>query len=412
MMSLMVQSKKSLFVLCCAFFMALQISSPVELELFGGVAIAQMKKQDPSLNYEPELLAIVDSIQEGELEQALTAVNTHVTKYPQSKLGLLLKADILQAMSAQLNDIGQNTESSSQALDKLKHQLKNRWDHRTKKNKDLFPASLIDMGRHKHILVADMNEGRLYLYENKNDRPKLVRDYYLSVGSAGFGKEEEGDNKTPIGVYSIYKHIKSEELPDLYGEGAFPVDYPNRFDRSLKRTGYGIWLHGTPSNTYARSPWASEGCFVLSNDDLLDIQQYIDIEDRTPVVLADSIEWLSVGELQSERQKYLKILEKWRTDWESLNTDAYSEHYSEENFNFGSGEFSTWLARKRQVNDGKTYVQVDLNIESLFVYPGQSEMFVVRYTQHYLSNNYSGKSTKEQYWKRNDAGSWKIVYEG
>jgi murein L,D-transpeptidase YafK len=369
-------------------------------------------KDNSESNYEPELLTIVDLIQEGKLQHALSEANQHVVKYPKSKLGHLLKADILQAMSVELDTIGQNVSPDSEPLLKLKHQLKNRWESRGKDTRNLFPASLIDMGSHPHVLVADMSAGRLFLYQNRNEQPYLVKDYYMSVGSAGFGKEVEGDNKTPVGVYSIYKHIKSDELPDLYGEGAFPVDYPNRFDRSLKRTGYGIWLHGTPSNTYARAPWASEGCFVLSNDDLLDIENYIDIESRTPVVLTDKIEWVNADTLNQEKQKYLRILQTWKSDWESLDTEIYAKHYSQENFNFGSNNFSTWLARKREVNDGKTFVQVDLDIESLFVYPGADDMFLVRYTQHYLSNNYSGKASKEQYWKRDESGTWKIVYEG
>ena len=411
-MNLFVRSKSISLAFCCALALALQFSTSLELELFGGIAEAQTNYKDPSFAYEPELLSVVDSIHNGELEQALATVNRHMRQYPKSKLGLLLKADILQAMSVQLNDIGQNNESSSEELQKLRHQLKNRWVHRTQSTKGLFPASLIDMGKHAHVLVADLNAGRLYLYENKNGQPRLIRDYYLSVGSAGFGKEKEGDNKTPVGVYSIYKHIKPDELPDLYGEGAFPLDYPNEFDRSLNRTGHGIWLHGTPSNTYARSPWASEGCVVLSNDDLLNIQKYINIEAKTPIVLTDTLNWITAGQLKFERQKYYKILEKWRSDWESLNVDAYASHYSKDNFNFGSEEFSTWLEQKRQVNDGKSYVQLSLDIESLIVYPGQSDMFVVRYTQHYLSNNYSGSALKEQYWRKNKAGLWKIVYEG
>ena len=362
--------------------------------------------------YEPELLEIVELIRSGTLDQALVKANEHVDRYPKSKLGHLLKADILQAMSIELDGIGQNVEPNSEPLKQLMHQLNNRWQHRNKDVQQLYPASLIDMGDHAYVLVADMTAGRLYLYQNRNKQPYLVRDYYMSVGSAGFGKEVEGDNKTPVGVYSIYKHIKPEELPDLYGEGAFPVDYPNRYDRSLKRTGYGIWLHGTPSNTYARAPWASEGCFVLSNDDLVDIQEYIDIESRTPVLLIDSIDWVSADQLAQERQKYLGILEEWKTDWESLNTDRYAKHYSMNDFNFGSNQFSSWLARKREVNQAKSFVQVDLDIESLFVYPGEKDMFLVRYTQYYLSNNYSGKASKEQYWRRNDSGEWKIVYEG
>ena len=30
------------------------------------------------------------------------------------------------------------------------------------------------------------------------------------------------------------------------GDGAFPLNYPNEWDRRLNKTGSGIWLHGTP----------------------------------------------------------------------------------------------------------------------------------------------------------------------
>lgn len=375
-------------------------------------------------DYEPAVLNIIDTLKAGELNLALELADKHIAEFPKSRVGYLLKADILQAMASQQTIIGQadladasylpNDEEAQQQLAGLTHQLRNRWRHRkididTTHSK--VPASLIDMGRHQYVMVSDMQAGRLYLYRNVDNVPRLVRDYYLSVGSAGYGKEFEGDNKTPIGVYSIYQHIAGAELPDLYGKGAYPVNYPNRYDRARKRTGYGIWLHGTPSNTYARSPWASEGCFVLSNDDLLDIEKYIDVDSRTPVVLADEIEWISIAELQQRRNTLLATIGQWRSDWESLNTEAYLAHYSQENFNFGTQDFAKWARRKQQVNSGKTFVQVDMEIESLFIYPGEQDMFVVNYKQRYLSNNYAGETHKEQYWQRDKQGNWRIIYE-
>lgn len=375
-------------------------------------------------DYEPAIMEIIETLKAGKLDSALSLADAHIEEFPKSRVGYLLKADILQAMASQQTIIGQadsakdknvvKSPEARQQLAGLTHQLRNRWRHR-KVDSDTahskVPASLIDMGRHEHVMVSDMQAGRLYLYRNVENVPELVRDYYLSVGSAGYGKEYEGDNKTPIGVYSIYQHIAGEELPDLYGKGAYPVNYPNRYDRALKRTGYGIWLHGTPSDTYARSPWASEGCFVLSNDDLLDIEQYIDVDSRTPVVLADKIEWVSITELEQRRQTLLAAIGQWRSDWESLNTEAYLAHYSRENFNFGTEDFAKWARRKQQVNNGKTFVQVDMEIESLFVYPGEQDMFVVNYKQRYLSNNYAGETRKEQYWQRDERGTWRIIYE-
>lgn len=366
-------------------------------------------------DYEPAVLEIVNALQQGRLEVALNAANDHLKNFPKSQIGHLLRADILNALTGEIGGIGTSSTIPSEQLDGLKHQLRNRWLHTTQEEAlahQRFPAALLDMGEHQFVVVADMPLGRLYLYENKQGTPELVRDYYMTVGSAGYGKQVEGDNKTPIGVYNINRYIEGRALPDLYGKGAFPVNYPNRYDRYLNRTGYGIWLHGTPSDTYARSPWASEGCFVLSNDDLLDIGQYVSAEKRTPVILSDQIEWLSLEQLQQRRLELVKVIELWKQDWESLDTQAYIAHYQTQDFNLGKGDYRAWVERKRSVNEAKSFVQVDLDIKSLFAYPGEEDMFVVKYAQRYLSDNFSGESFKEQLWKRDQSGRWRIIYEG
>ena len=365
--------------------------------------------------YEPGVLEVVELLQAGRLEHALEKADSHLAKFPKSQIGHLLRADILQSMATGLVEVGEQSSIPQKNLDGLKHQLRNRWIHKTFEEQDIHskvPASVISMGDHSHVLVADMPNGRLYVYQNVNGDPHLVKDYYLTVGSQGYGKEVEGDNKTPVGVYEINDFIEGKKLPDLYGKGAFPVNYPNRFDRYLKRTGYGIWLHGTPSDTYARSPWASEGCFVLSNDDLLDIGQYLSVENKTPVVLSDAIEWLPLDELKQRRAMYLKVLEEWRADWESLDVNALVAHYASKDFNFGRGNYASWLKRKRNVNKAKTFVQVQLKVDSLFSYPGQQDMVVVKFKQQYLSNDFASATEKLQYWERGSDGRWKIIYEG
>jgi len=365
--------------------------------------------------YEPALISVIESIEKQNLTQALTRIDAHLVRFPSSREGHLLRADILQAMSGRLSGLGQHKLIEPENLTDFKHQLKNRLKHQGQEGSNahrLIPSNLIDIGQHKHVIVADMSNGRLYLYKNNKGSPLLVRDYYLTIGAEGYGKEVEGDNRTPVGVYEINRYIEGKALPDLYGKGAFPVNYPNRYDRSLKRTGYGIWLHGTPSSTYARSPWASEGCFVLSNDDLLDIAKYISVEDRTPVVLTDDLEWLDDEQYAARKESYMTVINQWKDDWERLDVDAYLSHYSKDNFNLGTQNYTAWAKRKKSVNKAKTFVQLDLDFQSLFVYPGREDMFVVKFKQRYLSNNYSGESAKEQYWQRDSSGKWRIIYEG
>ncbi len=377
--------------------------------------IKQLHAHQANGDYESAVLEIIEALKSGELEVALAAADQHLSKFPKSQVGHLLKADILNALTGELSTPGANSSIPADQLKGLTHQLRNRWRHAVQGEAIVhrrFPAALLDMGDHEFVVVADMPDGRLYLYKNNNGVPELIRDYYMTVGSAGYGKELEGDNKTPIGVYNINRYIEGRALPDLYGKGAFPVNYPNRYDRYLNRTGYGIWLHGTPSDTYARSPWASEGCFVLSNDDLLDIGQYVSAEKRTPVILSDDIEWLTLSDLQQRKRNLLDVIEQWKRDWESLDTQAYIAHYQPQDFNLGKGDYAAWVERKRSVNEEKNFVQVDLDIKSLFAYPGEKDMFIVTYEQRYLSDNFAGQSSKEQLWKRDQQGQWRIIYEG
>ncbi len=403
----------NLFFLMCGFSLV-QLNAVAQSASNDAIR-AELHAHQANGDYEVAVLAIIDSIKAGKLERAVQQADEHIAKFPKSQVGHLLRADALSALTGELTGVAANAALPDASAAGLIHQMRNRWKHQYEhesKSHDHVPANLLEMGDHPYVLLADMPEGRLYLYKNDRGHPKLVRDYYMSVGSAGYGKQIEGDNKTPIGVYVINRYIEGRALPDLYGKGAFPVDYPNRYDRYLKRTGYGIWLHGTPSDTYARSPWSSEGCFVLSNDDLLDVGKYISADKRTPVILSDEIEWLTLEQLERRKKSLVGVIEQWKNDWESLDTDAYLSHYQERDFNFGNNGFGAWVARKRSVNNNKTFVQVDLDIQSLFVYPGVEDMFVVKYKQRYLSNNFAGESEKEQYWKRDGRGRWRIIYEG
>ena len=108
----------------------------------------------------------------------------------------------------------------------------------------------------------------LRLFENVGGRPHYVADYYVTLGKNGVEKTREGDQKTPIGVYHVTANLPRQKLTDFYGAGAYPINYPERVGRRAGRNGHGIWLHGTPSDTYSRPPRASDGCIVLANADL------------------------------------------------------------------------------------------------------------------------------------------------
>ena len=79
----------------------------------------------------------------------------------------------------------------------------------------------------------------------------------------------------------------------------------------MGRTGSGIWLHGVPRVSYARSPYATEGCVALANDDMAYLMR--DLEPRrTPVIIADEVNWVRPADQASERHAFDTLLTQWR----------------------------------------------------------------------------------------------------
>jgi hypothetical protein len=93
-------------------------------------------------------------------------------------------------------------------------------------------------------------------------------------------------------VYQVTASLPKNKLSDFYGSGTFPISYPNEWDKRHGRKGHGIWLHGTPSDTYGRAARASNGCVVLANGDLDALSRNLQI-GLTPVIIGEQIEWLS-----------------------------------------------------------------------------------------------------------------------
>jgi len=261
-------------------------------------------------------------------------------------------------------------------------------------------------------VVVDTQRSRLYLYENdlsNGGRPRFVADYYVTQGKLGADKHAEGDKKTPIGVYHVTANLPREKLADLYGSGAFPINYPNEWDRLQGRRGGGIWLHGTPADTFARPPRASDGCVVLTNQDLDAVAKNLQV-GLTPVIISPSIEWLSLDDWARERDELNAAIEAWRGAWESRDTARYLTYYSPR-FKAGSQDLAAFAAQKRQVNASKTWIKVAANNRSMFRSPGQDDVVVVTFDQDYRSNNLNNQMKKRQYWQREN-GKWKIIYEG
>ena len=361
---------------------------------------------------EPLLARIFDAIEQNRTDEALQFTDHLLKAYPNFRLAHLIRGDLLLARSRPLKAFGDGgTAATGDKIADLRDEAVVRLKgYRSKPSADNVPRYLLQMQPdQKHAVVVDTQKSRLYLYQNDNGTPRFVADYYITQGKLGSEKLREGDKKTPIGVYHVTSSLSRQKLGDFYGSGAFPINYPNDWDKRQGRGGHGIWLHGTPSDTFSRPPKASDGCVVLTNQDLNALAKSLQV-GLTPVIISNSIEWLSLDDWQTERTSLLQMIEEWRQDWESRDVERYARHYSPK-FSADGQAYQSWVEQKRKVNAGKSWIKVGTSNISMFRNPGREEYVVVTFEQDYRSNNLSNQMKKRQYWIK-DGGRWKIVFEG
>ncbi|MDP6393360.1 MAG: L,D-transpeptidase family protein [Arenicellales bacterium] len=361
---------------------------------------APVVAQDRS-DYEGRLLEQTAQVLAGNWQTAESGLSSLLAEFPTSRVGHLLRADLLAALA------GPNHRpasiSSAAATNKtaaLLEQLRVRWQHRQQyaANQDArFPARLLVTANSTPVVVyLDLPASRLYVFGNQDGQLRQLADFYATIGSKGFGKEREGDLKTPVGVYRITSYIPGRRLDARYGPGALTTDYPNALDQTLSRTGSGIWLHGTEPGWVNRAPRASEGCVTLSDIDFNRLYQLTGgVGTYVPVIIDDKPEWLLPNELLDRRRTARSIVQNWHHSWLQGDTKALAHYYSTSTSTPQSIPSSTqaiWLGDRTEI----------------FGYPGQEETLLARI----VMDQSAGASLElEQYWRRSTTGHWQIVAE-
>jgi murein L,D-transpeptidase YafK len=373
------------------------------------LALPAAAADSASRSMELGLAKSLQAVRNNHLDVALNEVDSLLKINPNFKLAQLVRGDLLLARSKPITDFGDAPNAPRDRVQDLREEANARLQRVQQQQPIAIPKYLWQLSpQQKYAVVVDTGKSTLYLFENVNGEPRYVADFYISVGKKGSDKLSEGDQKTPLGVYFVNSHLTKDKLTDFYGSGAYPLSYPNEWDKRLGRDGHGIWLHGTPSDTYSRPPRASNGCVVLANNDLNDLASHLQI-GITPVIIASQIDWSDEAD-RTERAALLKEIELWRSDWASRDTEAFLAHYAHD-FSSGSVNLPAFAQQKRLVNSGKTWIKVKMLNVSVFPYPSQPNLVVVNFEQDYDSNNLSNRMHKRQYWMKRD-GRWQIVYEG
>lgn len=308
----------------------------------------------PRDNAEARLLAIIAQVQRQELDGALKAAAALTAELPHFRAAQLVYADLLRfkagsfrpaataqsapakllvkhSLSGEAGAAGMPAEWQA-SLQDLQGELKRRVHAASSlPAAGSIPGEFLTLGTSvRHAIAIDASKSRLYLFSNDGGRLRLAGDFYISVGKLGMGKTEEGDQKTPQGLYFIGRQIPGAKLPEFYGKGALTVNYPNDWDRTAGRSGSGIWLHGAPPGQFARLPEASDGCVVLANPDLLLLMQTVDLQ--TPVLIRDRLQWVAASDPAQKKaaQSFLQVLENWKSAWRSSDRSRLADIYTAE----------------------------------------------------------------------------------
>lgn len=359
------------------------------------------------------LTQAVQQLNAGDADAALGTLDALVRSRPDFRPGQLLYGELLSALSGMKipSLMALPALGGSKAVAKLLDETRLRIAaERAAPAPGAQPDVVLTVPDSTHKLVlVDLAKARLYLMENTGGKLAVLQQHYAAMGRNGIGKQSSGDLRTPLGVYRITGWIGDDQLPDLYGAGALPLNYPNAWDRLHGRTGSGIWLHGVPRTTYARAPRSSEGCVTMANEDLIALRKQVGT--NTPVVLSDGIRWRDAAESSPSDTALRAAIEDWRTRWAARDTAAYLAYYAED-FHVDSMDLAAFAAHKRRVNAARSFIEVGVEGLSVYRYPGaDGDLHVADFVLDYRSDHFASHSRKQQFWRQREDGRWMIVRE-
>lgn len=373
-----------------------------------------------SATQDPEHLVrqIYAALGDGERAQALALASLLAQQFPTFQLGQLLYADLLNISTYAPVNLPEVEEENKPSLLKRLNELileskrrLNRPGTQTLQGK--VPAALLYLSpQQAYVAAVDASQSRLYWFKNRHQghgppQLQLVKESYISVGMRGVGKVMEGDGKTPTGVYFIQKNLPGETLPDLFGVGALTLNYPNAIDLMNKRTGSGIWLHGTPSAQYARAPESTDGCVVLSNPEMSRLLNLQGLR-MTPVIIADQLDWVPGDQQIQVFNEFKSTLDAWLAARNGTDPDVLKSHYSER-FERDDMNLTQWWPRLAQTTLGH-YVNKPLELISVLQWKDKAETMVVTLKDPNLKAS-GPQQFLRTYWQK-ESGQWKLVFQG
>jgi len=273
-----------------------------------------------------------------------------------------------------------------------------------------LPASLIRIPESTGtVFVAEVSTAELHRFDRSGDSVVLSSSHYMSIGQNGAGKQRSGDKRTPLGVYFVTEQLDTSSLHEKYGVTAFPLDYPNVWDRLADRDGDGIWVHGVLSGGGRRPERDTDGCIALPNEDLSLLAP--DFRDNvTPVVVTLEVDWVEAAEHQALRLELEERVGEWAASKQRGDLFSYLSLYSNDFQRWGMNK-AEWSSLSTQTENLRAVQQVNVSDLLLVAYPEEEGVYLSRFRLETVEDERKTAGNTRLYWRRDAAGALKIVAE-
>lgn len=114
----------------------------------------------------------------------------------------------------------------------------------------------------------------------------MVKSFKVALGNKGVGKKKAGDNKTPIGLYSLAYPRKSKQFKVF-----IPILYPTSKQVAAGYTGRDVGIHGPTQsgNVFgwlSNLPGSTRGCVAVGKNNYIEyVAKWVKANPGTKVLI-------------------------------------------------------------------------------------------------------------------------------
>jgi len=273
------------------------------------------------------------------------------------------------------------------------------------------PAAIIRLPESvRTVYIAETSASALHRFERDGESVRAAGRDYISIGKGGVDKRLAGDQRTPLGIYFVIEQLDTARLHEKYGATAFPLDYPNAWDRRQGRTGDGIWVHGVDRDGGVRPPLDTDGCIALPNDRLEALQGSF-VANVTPVLVGRDLRLVDSSVVSADRAALEAAVGRWAGALQQGDMVAWLEMY-DASFERWGMDRDEWVAFTLQTFALRDIEAVVISELLLLRDPVEEDLFLSRFRLEVRETGGHSVTTMHRlYWRRAEDGTLRIEVE-